>query len=53
MISFNSEILISCAKPLLLNLVIKIDVAIGTSENLLKMAVLNKPLNKADMVKVG
>ena len=34
-------------------LFIKFDVAIATLENLLKMAVLNKRLNKTDMEKVG
>ena len=53
MVSFNIETLNSGANPPLDNSFIKFDVAIATLENLLKMAVLNKRLNKTDMEKVG
>ena len=46
MISFNIETLNSGANPPLQNLFIKFDVGIATLENLLKMAVLHKHLNK-------
>ena len=52
MISFNIEALNSGENTPLSNLFIKFDVAIATLENLLKMAVLNKRLNKMDMEKV-
>ena len=53
MISFNIETLNSGANPPLQNLFMKFDVAIATLENLLKMAVLNKRLNKMHKEKVG
>ena len=53
MISLNIEAQNSGENPPLQNSFIKFDVAIATLENLLKMAVLNKRLNKMDMEKVG
>ena len=53
MVSFIIETLNSGANPLLQNLFIKFDSATATLENLLKMAVLNKHLNKTDMEKVS
>ena len=53
MISFNIETLNSGANPPLENSFAKFDIAIATLENLLKMAVLNKRLNKTDMEKIG
>ena len=53
MVSFYIETLNSGANPSLSNYFIKLDVAIATLENLLKMAALNKRLNKANMEKVG
>ena len=53
MISFNNETLKSGKNPPLQNSFIKFDVAIATLENLLKMALLNKRLNKTDMEKVS
>ena len=52
MVSCNIETLNSWANPPLQIAVIKFDVAIATFKNLLKMAVLKKRLNKADMEKV-
>ena len=52
MISFNIETLNSGENPPLYNSFIKFDVPIATLENLLKMAVINKLLNKTDMEKV-
>ena len=46
MVSFITETLNSVANPLLQNLFIKFDSAIAALVNLLKMAVLNKHLNK-------
>ena len=53
MISFNIETLNSGENPPLLNSFIKFGVAISTLENLLKMAILNKRLNKTDMEKIS
>ena len=53
MVSFNIEKQKSGINPPLYNSFIKFDVAIGTRENLLKMAVLNNHLNKTDMENVG
>ena len=53
MISFNIEILNSGKNPPLQNSFMKFNVAIVTLENLLKKAVLNKRLNKADIEKIG
>ena len=53
MVSFNIETLKSGANPSLENSFIKFYFVIVTLENLLKMAVLNKRLNKTDMEKIG
>ena len=53
MVSFNIETLKSGANPSLENSLIKFYFVIVTLENLLKMAVLNKRLNKTDMEKIG
>ena len=52
-VSFNIEIVIPRANLPLQNSFLKFDVALATLEDLLKMTVLNKRLNKTDMEKVG
>ena len=47
MVSFNNGTLISGANSPLKNFFKEFDVAIGTLENLLKMAVLNKRLDSS------
>ena len=53
MVSFNIETIISGANLSLWKSFIKIGVTVYTLENLLKIAVLNRRLNKADMERVG
>ena len=52
-VSFNIEIVIPGANLPFQNSFLKFDVALTTLEDLLKMTVLNKRLNKTDMEKVG
>ena len=52
MVSFYIETLNSGANPALQNSFMKYDVTIAAIENLLKMTILNKRLNKKDMKKV-
>ena len=52
MVSFNTETLNSGANQPLQTSFIKLDVAIATFKNLLKMEVLKERLNKTDMEKV-
>ena len=53
MVSFNIETLNSGANPSLANSFIKFYFVVVTLENLLKMAILNKRLNKTNMEKIG
>ena len=53
MVSFNIEVLNSVVVSPLQTLLIKLDIAIVTFKNLLKMAVLKECLNKTNMENVG
>ena len=53
MVSFNIETIISGANLSLWKSFIKIGVTVYTLENLLKIAVLNRRLNKTDMEREG